>query len=221
MPRRSSSAIKAPIEPSSQIAAEDGADRLRLLGHDFELLVDAAIAERNGSADPEALALGGRDLVAHPLADHLALELGKGEQHVEGEPAHAGGRVERLGDRHERHPVLVEQLDQLGEVGERAGEAVDLIDHHDGDLAGPDIGQEVLQGRAVEGGAREAAVVVVVGNEPPALMRLALDIGLAGFALGIERVEFEVEIMLGRFAGVDRAALGFWNDRLHGLRSPP
>src|ERR1700730_9064481 len=40
-------------------------------------------------------------------------------------------------------------------------------------------------------------------------MRLALDIGLAGFPLGIERVEFEIEIMLGRFAGVDRAALGF------------
>jgi hypothetical protein len=36
----------------------------RLLGHDFELLVDAAIAERNRSTDPEALALGGRDLVA-------------------------------------------------------------------------------------------------------------------------------------------------------------
>src|SRR6202045_3756529 len=48
-----------------QIAGEDGADHLRLLGHDFELLVDAAIAERNRSADPEALALGGRDLVAH------------------------------------------------------------------------------------------------------------------------------------------------------------
>jgi hypothetical protein len=42
-------------------------------------------------------------------------------------------------------------------------------------------------------------------------MRLALDIGFAGLPLGIERVEFEIEIMLGRFAGVDRAALGFWN----------
>ena len=40
-------------------------------------------------------------------------------------------------------------------------------------------------------------------------MGLALDIGLAGLALGIERVEGEVEIMLGRFAGVDRAALRF------------
>ena len=110
-----------------------------------------AIAERHGSADPEALALGGRDLVAHPLADHLALELGEGEQHVEREPAHAGGGVERLGDRDERHPVLIEQLDQLGEVGERAGEPIDLVDHHDVDLAGPDIGQEFCRaGRSRE-----------------------------------------------------------------------
>jgi hypothetical protein len=59
------------------------------------------------------------------------------------EPAHAGGGVEGLGDRHEGHAVLVEQLDQLGEVGERAGETVDLIDDHDADIAGPDIGEEI------------------------------------------------------------------------------
>jgi hypothetical protein len=101
------------------------------------------------------------------------------------------------------------------------GQAIDLIDHHDSDLAGPDIGQEVLQGRAVERGAGEAAVVIALRDEPPAFMRLAFDIGLAGFPLGIERVEFEIKIMLGRFAGVDRTALGFWKDRLHDLRSPP
>jgi hypothetical protein len=39
--------------------------------------------------------------------------------------------------------------------------------------------------------------------------------------LGIERVEFEVEIMLARFAGIDRAALEFWNGRPHGLRPAP
>jgi hypothetical protein len=31
--------------------------------------------------------------------------------------------------------MLVEQLDQLGEVGERPGEPVDLVDHDDIDLA--------------------------------------------------------------------------------------
>jgi hypothetical protein len=45
-------------------------------------------------------------------------------------------------------------------------------------------------------------------------------IGLAGLALRVERVEFEVEIMLARLPGIDRAALGFWNDRLHDLCSP-
>lgn len=53
-------------------------------------------------------------------------------------------------------------------------------------------------------------------------MRLALDVGLAGLPLGIERVEGEIEIMLGRFARVDRAALrpdgGF---AVHGVASPP
>src|SRR6266542_6699656 len=101
--------------------------------------------------------------------------------------------------------MLIEQLDQLGEVRKRAGEPVDLVDHHDGDLSGPDIREQGLQGRTVQGGAREAAIIVVVGNEPPAFMGLALDVGLAGLALGVERVELKVEIMLGRLAGVDRA----------------
>jgi hypothetical protein len=116
----------------------------------------------------------------------------KESKNVEREPAHAGGGVEGLGDRHEGHAVLVEQLDQLGEVGERAGETVDLIDDHDADLASPDIGQKPLQGWAVERGSGETAIVVAIGNQAPALMRLALDIGLAGLALGIERVEFEI-----------------------------
>jgi hypothetical protein len=45
--------------------------------------------------------------------------------------AFAGG-IEGLGDRDEGHPMFVKQLDQLGEIGEGAGEAIDLIDHNDG-----------------------------------------------------------------------------------------
>jgi hypothetical protein len=59
------------------------------------------------------------------------------------------------------------------EIGERAGEAIDFIDHNDGDLAGPDIGQELLQGRAVEGGSGEAAIIVAIGNQAPPFMLLA------------------------------------------------
>jgi hypothetical protein len=68
-------------------------------GHDFELLIDAAIAEGHGSADPEAVALGGCNLVTHLLADDLALELAKREQHVEGEPRSTQGADRRVGQR--------------------------------------------------------------------------------------------------------------------------
>src|ERR1700751_3296784 len=67
-----SSKSSTSLAKSARERGEDGADRLGLLGHDFELLIDAAIAEGHGSADPEAFALGGRNLVAYPLADDLA-----------------------------------------------------------------------------------------------------------------------------------------------------
>ena len=35
----------------------------------------------------------------------------------------------------------VEHLDDLGEVGERASQPVDLVDHHDVDPTGLDLGQ--------------------------------------------------------------------------------
>jgi hypothetical protein len=44
--------------------------------------------------------------------------LGKRQQDIEGEPAHRAGGVELLGDRHKRHRVAVEQLDQLGKVSQ-------------------------------------------------------------------------------------------------------
>jgi hypothetical protein len=76
----------------------------------------------------------------------------------------AAGGIERLGHGHEGHGVLVEQFHQLGEIRQRPGQPVDLVDHHDVDLAGPDLGQQALQGRAIERGSRQAAVVVMVGD---------------------------------------------------------
>ena len=102
------------------------------------------------------------------------------------EAAHAAGRIEVLGDRDERHGVLVEQLDQLCEIGERPGQAVDLINDDNVDLLGPDLRQQPLQGGAVERSTGECAVIVAVVDRVPALMRLALDVGLAGLALRIE-----------------------------------
>ena len=50
----------------------------------------------------------------------------------------------------------------------------------------------------------------MLGQGPPALRGLALDIGLAGLPLGVERIELLIQAMLGGFAGVDGAAQRLW-----------
>jgi hypothetical protein len=50
---------------------------------DDQFAVLDVVAERHIAAHPHALGLRRGDLVANALAGDLALELGKGEQHVE------------------------------------------------------------------------------------------------------------------------------------------
>jgi len=112
--------------------------------------------------------------------------------------------------------MLVEQLYQLGEIRQRPGQAVDLVDNDDVDLAVADIAQQSLQRRTVQRGARQAAIVIPGPDQPPALVGLTLDVGLAGLPLGIQGIEFQVEIMVGRFARVDGAAEKLsWRVRRH------
>ena len=76
--------------------------------------------------------------------------------------------------RDERDVVLVEDLDDPGEVDERAGQPVDLVDDDHVDAAALDIAQQPLQRRPFHRAAGEAAVVVAIGDEHPALVLLAL-----------------------------------------------
>jgi len=72
-------------------------------------------------------------------------------------------------------------------------------------LAG-DVGEQLLQGRPRHRRAREPAVIITSGQAHPTLMALTVDERLAGFALRLQRIEFLIEPLLGRFAGVDRTA---------------
>ena len=101
--------------------------------------------------------------------------------------------------------MRVEHVDDLGEVGQRAGQPVDLVDDHDLHFAGLDVGEQPLERRPLHRAAGEAAVVVEVAHGDPAGVLLARDVGLAGLALRIERVELLLEPLLGGFAGVDGA----------------
>src|SRR6516164_1819319 len=203
-----------------EIAGKDRANRLSLGWYHKDLLVHGSIAEWDRAADPNAFAFRGSDLVAHPLPDQLAFKLGKGQQDIEREPPHAGAGIEGLGHRHKRDVVGIEQLDELGEISQRAGQPVDLVNQHNVNLARLDIGQELLQRRAVERGAGECAVVVAAGDQPPAFVRLALYICLAGLALGVERVEGQLEIVLGRLTRIDGAARELADGSVHATERP-
>ena len=75
-------------------------------------------------------------------------------------------------------------------------------------LPGLDVLQKPLERRPLHRPAGQAAVVVHVAKRDPAGMTLAHDVGLARFPLGVERIEFLLEALVGRFSGVDRAADG-------------
>src|SRR5262249_59893835 len=60
-----------------EIARKDRANRLSLGCDHNDLLVHRRIAEWHRAADPNAFAFRSSDLVAHPLPDQLAFELGK------------------------------------------------------------------------------------------------------------------------------------------------
>ena len=109
----------------------------------------------------------------------------------------------------------VEKLHQFGEVGKRAGEAVHLVDNDDIDLPAAHVIEKRLKSRPDERSPREGAIIKVIGNELPALMGLALDIGLAGLALCVEGVEGQIEIMICGLARVDGAAHRLDNRLLH------
>ena len=104
--------------------------------------------------------------------------------------------------------MRIEDVDDLGEIGKRPGQPVDLVDNDDLNLAGLDVLQKPLEGRPLHRPAGQAAVVVHVAKRDPAGMTLAHDIGLARLPLGVERIEFLLEALVGRFSGVDRAADG-------------
>ena len=100
----------------------------------------------------------------------------------------------------------VEDVDDLGEIRQRSGQPVNLVDDDDLNLAGRDVFQQPLEGRALHRAAGEAAVIIHVRNGDPSRMTLTDDIGVASLALRVEGIELLLESVFGRFSGVNRAA---------------
>ena len=126
-----------------------------------------------------------------------------------------------LRHRDERRPCPIERFDDLGEAGKAAGQPIDLVDDDHIDPARLHFRQQALETRTLHISAREAAIVIEVGEQRPAFVTLAQHIGSTSLALGIEAVELLVEALLGRLARVDRAAHPLPGHRGAGLVTPP
>src|SRR5262249_19716858 len=132
-----------------EISAKDQLYAFGFLLDDDRCAVLEVIAKGQGASHPNPLALGGGDLVADALRGDLALELGKGQENVEGQPTHRRRRVELLGDGDKGDVMGIEQFDQFCEVGQRSGQPIDLVDDDDVDLPATDIVQKLLQVRTI------------------------------------------------------------------------
>src|SRR5438270_4941537 len=84
--------------------------------------------------------------------------------------------------------------------------AEDLVNDDGVDPTRRDVGEQSLQSGPIHCGAGEPAVVISRAQAHPAFVALAVDEGLASFALRLQRIEFLLEPLFGRFAGIDRTA---------------
>src|SRR5271168_5385507 len=127
-----------------EIAPKEGAHDCCMILDDAKGAILDPVAQRDYAAHPYSLLLRSRDLISDPFARNLTLELGEGQQHIEDQPSHAGRGVERLGHRDEGDAMGIECLDQLGEVGERAGQPIDLVDDDHVDPSRLHVDEQVL-----------------------------------------------------------------------------
>src|SRR6516225_3306523 len=105
--------LEQPHTAKLQIAPKDLPDHFRFSRVNDQAPLPQVVTQRYYPTHPNALAPGGRDLVANSFRGYFAFELREREQHIECEPAHRGRGVEPLRDRHEGDVMLIEQLDYL------------------------------------------------------------------------------------------------------------
>jgi hypothetical protein len=110
----------------------------------------------------------------------------KDSKTLRGQPPHRGCRVELLRDRNKGRASRIEDLHDLGKIGERAGQPVDLVNDDGVDLARRDVSEQALQRGPIYCRAGEAAIIITRSQANPALVPLAADKGLAGLALRLQ-----------------------------------
>ena len=102
--------------------------------------------------------------------------------------------------------MAVEDIDDAREVQQRSRQPVHLVDDHAVDPARLHLGHQPPKRGALHAPPGEAAVVVAIGQQDPALVALAGDKRLGRLALSVERVEVLIKPLVRGLAGVHGAA---------------
>ena len=102
--------------------------------------------------------------------------------------------------------MAIEHLDQSCKVRQIARQSVNLVDHHNVNLAIFDVCHQTLEAGPINVTARETTIVVAIGQGYPTLVTLAGDVGQSRIALRLQAVVFHVQAFIGGLAGVNRAA---------------
>ena len=127
VPLGSQFSAKGGQRPKRDGPRKDPLDLSRLGGIRQQLSLDDIVAHRRHAAHPDTFGAAGGDFVAHTLTARFPLELREGQQDVQGQAPDAGGG-ERLRHGDGSHLLRVERFDKFPEIGQRAGQAVDLED---------------------------------------------------------------------------------------------
>ena len=140
----------------------DGPMLPRVVHHQLAIL--HIVSERHVAAHPDTAFAGRGNLVADPLADHLAFKLCNSRMFNVSRPIEVV--VLGLGDRDEGDAIAVEDLDQLGEIHQRPRQTVNLVDHNHVDQTVVDVCQKLLETGSFGATGEPAIVIAIAGGDP-------------------------------------------------------
>ena len=189
-----------------QIEFEDLLDKGGLNRIDDQLLLLHGVTQGDRTPRPFALPARRGHLVPGPFRYHISLERREAHEQMKRQLPYRIGGGKILRDADELDAGAVEPIHHRGEVKQRARQAVHLVNDHDVDPTGVDVGQQALERRPVYVGPGEPAVVIALIKSLPPVGRLGADVRFARLSLSIEGVEFLLKAHGRGLAGIDGAA---------------
>src|SRR4051812_42383377 len=93
------------------------------------------------------------------------------------EPAHGSAGIELLRDRNKARTALLKYGQQAREVEQGTAEPIHFVNHYAINLAGLDVGEQLLECRPLQARSAEPTILVALCQCVPAVLLLTEDVG--------------------------------------------